>query len=131
MTFEHVVISRSSSRRPLPTEVFARGTYTPKEIQVYCRQSSKLVSSIEQILKVAAFCGEGRAVIQPNSFHDTEQVLIVTGFPGSEGCSLSGLSSAHSTSPRSISVTYRMHHTRLFSEQAEIRHTNLVSRRTE
>jgi hypothetical protein len=34
----------------------------------------------EQFLRVTGFCGDGRAVIQPNSFPDTEQVLIVTGF---------------------------------------------------
>jgi hypothetical protein len=39
---------------------------------------------------VKGFCGDGRAVIQRNSFPDTEQILKVTGFPGSGGCSLSG-----------------------------------------
>jgi hypothetical protein len=34
------------------------------------------------------FCCGGRAVIQPNSFPDTEQILKVTTFAGSKGCSL-------------------------------------------
>jgi hypothetical protein len=33
------------------------------------------------------FCGDGRALIQPKSFHYIVQVLRVTAFPGSGGCS--------------------------------------------
>jgi hypothetical protein len=53
------------------------------------------LSQIEQFLKVTDFCGDGRAVIPPNSFPRTEQVLKVTGLQGSGGCSLSGLSAVH------------------------------------
>jgi hypothetical protein len=41
---------------------------------------------------VTHFCGEGRTVIQPNCFSETDQVLKVTGCLGSRGFSLSGLS---------------------------------------
>jgi hypothetical protein len=57
-------------------------------IAYYSRKSSKRVFFIEQVLKVTDFCGDGRAVIQPDSFPDAGQVLKVTIFPGSAGCSL-------------------------------------------
>jgi hypothetical protein len=41
---------------------------------------------------VTESCGDGRGVIQATSFPDTEQVLKTTGFSGSEGYSLKGLS---------------------------------------
>jgi hypothetical protein len=39
-------------------------------------------------LQVTGFCGDGRGVIQPNNFPDTELVLKLTGSPESGGCSL-------------------------------------------
>jgi hypothetical protein len=41
---------------------------------------------------VKGFCGDGRAVLHPNSDPDTEQILRMKGFPGSGGFSLSGSS---------------------------------------
>jgi hypothetical protein len=63
------------------------------------RQTSTRVSLNQRDLKVTGFCGDGarfcgdrRAVVQPNAFPDTEQVLKATDSPGSQGCSLRGLS---------------------------------------
>jgi hypothetical protein len=41
---------------------------------------------IGQALKVRGYCGDGRAVIQPNFFPDTEQVLKAAGLSGSGEC---------------------------------------------
>jgi hypothetical protein len=40
---------------------------------------------IEQFLRSRDYCGDGRDVKQPNSVSVIEQVLEVTGFPGSGG----------------------------------------------
>jgi hypothetical protein len=42
---------------------------------------------IERFFKVTDYCGDRRAVIQSNSFPDTEEVFKVSGFPGDGGCS--------------------------------------------
>jgi hypothetical protein len=42
--------------------------------------------------KARGHCGDGRAVIQPNSFPDTEQVLKARKLSGSERCPIGGLS---------------------------------------
>jgi hypothetical protein len=43
-------------------------------------------ASIGQVLKVRGFCGDGRAVIQPNSLSEAEQFLKVTDLAGNGGC---------------------------------------------
>jgi hypothetical protein len=40
---------------------------------------------IGQVLKVGGSSGDGRAVIQPNSYPDTEQIFKAMGLSGPEG----------------------------------------------
>jgi hypothetical protein len=41
---------------------------------------------IGQVFEVRGYCGDGRAVIQPNSFDDTEQLINTGGLSGPGGC---------------------------------------------